>query len=223
MMRIPKNIERRAVDEEIRYSGRDRLIEGYALVFNSKSNPLGGDNFFEIIRPEALTVDVLNRSDIFAKLDHDDFRGILARSKFGKGTLELEIDEKGLKYKFQAPKTALGDEVLEYLQRGDITGSSFAFTVAENGAEMQTENGVTIRYIKSFHRLYDVSPVFSPAYDETSVGIAQRALDEFVETNKTAEIEAEKRAQAEAAEAEAAARAVKIEAYYKNLKQCYKL
>jgi hypothetical protein len=83
----------------------------------------------------------------------------------------LELDEHGLKYRFEAPKTALGDEVLEYLHRGDITGSSFAFSINKNDKESERwhkEGNVLYRDIYRIERLYDVSPVFSPAYETTT-------------------------------------------------------
>jgi len=96
-------------------------------------------------------------------LNHQNERGILARSKNGSGSLILEVDETGLKYLFEAPNTALGDELLEYLKRGDITGSSFAFVVKED--KWENRDGSYLRRIKSFDLLFDVSPVFNPAYN----------------------------------------------------------
>ena len=45
-------------------------------------------------------------------LNHNEERGVLARSKFGNGSLELTIDDTGLRYKFDAPNTQLGDEII---------------------------------------------------------------------------------------------------------------
>ena len=153
------------------------------------------------------------RSDIMALLNHNDSRGILARSRFGKGSLSLEIDEVGLKYRFEAPKTALGDELLEYLRRNDITSSSFAFTVSEDIWEKQTD-GTYIRTITKFDKLFDVSPVFEPAYDSTSVKCVRFAEIQEEErlANEKAMKEAEERAEAEALEAKA-----KIEEYYNSI------
>lgn len=95
----------------------------------------------------------------------------MARSKYGDGSLLLEVDDKGVRYMFEAPKTALGDELLEYLKRGDITSSSFAFTIDKNDstAERWTKkDGIIYRDIYKIDRLYDVSPVFQPAYEQTS-------------------------------------------------------
>lgn len=142
-----------------------RLVDGYASVFNSLSEDLGG--FKEKIDIKAFD-NVIEKSDVFALLNHDSKRGILARSKFGKGTLNLTIDEKGLKYSFEAPHTALGDEAIEMIKRGDIDSSSFAFTVESDKWEKQSD-GTYIRTILKFNELFDISPVLTPAYQATSV------------------------------------------------------
>lgn len=200
-----RSIECRAVENS-------RTVEGYALVFNSLSKNLGG--FYERISPDSLG-DVVMRSDIMALLNHDKSRGILARSRYGKGSLSLEIDEVGLKYRFEAPKTALGDELLEYLRRNDITSSSFAFIVGEDSWKKESD-GTYIRTITKFNKLVDISPVFEAAYDATSVVCARFAEiqeEERLENERLMK-EAEERAAAEAAEAK-----VKLEEYYNTLKE----
>lgn len=199
--------EIRNIDLEIVANEDSRTVEGYAIVFNSLSLDLGG--FREIILPEAID-GVIERSDILALLNHDKTRGILARSKQGKGSLTLEIDEKGLKYRFEAPHTALGDEVLEYLRRGEITSSSFAFTIDE---DMWEKNGEEyIRTIKSFKQLFDISPVFSPAYEATT---ACKRFAEIQEEERKAIEEAKREADIKAAEEKRQA----LEDYYNNLKE----
>lgn len=160
------NKERRKIDNEIT-SVNERTIEGYALIFNSLSEDLGG--FKEQIDSNALS-DVIVKSDVFALLNHNEERGILARSKNGKGTLQLSIDEKGLKYTFDAPTFDLGNEVLFHIRNKNITQSSFAFLVAEDNFEKQSD-GTFIRTIKKIEQLYDVSPVYQPAYSATVVDV----------------------------------------------------
>lgn len=203
---------------EIRAVAESRNVDGYAMVFNSLSENLGG--FRETIVPEAVD-GVIERSDIMAVLNHDNSRGILARSRYGNGSLSLEADEKGLRYYFDAPHTSLGDECLEYLRRGDITQSSFAFTVAEDSWAKQ-EDGTYIRTILKFDRLFDVSPVFTPAYAETSVKC--RSFDEFKaeEERKEAEAKAEQeRIEQEQREAEEAEKEAKLKEYYDQLRTEY--
>lgn len=167
-------------EKEIRNVGNistleeSRKVEGYALVFNSQSEDLG---FYETISTDAITDETIRKSDVMCLLDHDKNRGILARSRYGKGSLKLSVDDKGLKYEFEAPKTALGDELLEMLRRGDINQSSFAFSIAEGGDKWEKKNNNYYRTITKIERLYDVSPVFTPAYPSTSVGC--RNFDDF--------------------------------------------
>lgn len=155
--------EIRNIAAEVTVDEESRKVEGYALLFNVPSDGL---DIEEIIEPRALD-GVIEKSNVFALLNHDERRGILARSKKGVGTLSLTVDGKGLRYRFDAPRTALGDELLEYLKRGEVTESSFAFTVAEDVWEKKGETWK--RTIKKIDELYDVSPVYDAAYSKTTV------------------------------------------------------
>ena len=157
-----KNIQYRNFNIEYRVDDASnpdsRTVEGYGSVFETPSADLG---FIETISRSAITEDTIKNSDVFATLNHDDDK-ILARSRYGEGSLELTVDEKGLRYRFEAPKTNLGDELLEHLNRREITSSSFAFTVADDIWEKR--DGQIYRTITKIDRIYDVSPVFEPAY-----------------------------------------------------------
>lgn len=157
----------RQADEE------SRLVEGYALLFETSSDHL---DFEEVIERTALE-GVIGVSDVFALLNHSKERGILARSINGEGSLSLEVDEKGLKYRFDAPKTALGEELLENLRRGEINQSSFAFTVKSDKWERKAD-GSWKRTIHQFDKLYDVSPVYNAAYSQTSVYMRGKEMEE---------------------------------------------
>ncbi|MCR8874884.1 HK97 family phage prohead protease [Phocaeicola barnesiae] len=155
-------------------NNESRKVEGYALVFNTESEDLG---FYETISQSAINEETIRKSDVMCLLDHSKNRGILARSRYGKGSLKLSIDEKGLKYEFDAPRTSLGDELLEMLRRGDINQSSFAFSVATDGDKWEKRDNKYYRTITKIERLFDVSPVYTPAYTSTSVGC--RNFDDF--------------------------------------------
>lgn len=185
-MRKDNNIEVRAIRSTPVVNPDSRTVEGYAVVFNSQSEDLG---FYETINPAAITEEVLMRSDVFCLFNHDQDK-VLARSKNGTGSLQLQLDEQGLKYTFTAPNTDLGDELLEYLRRGDIDSSSFAFTVStDEGSEVWTTgtDGRQYREILKIDELHDVSPVWNPAYSSTSV--SQRTLDKL---NQLREMQDEK-------------------------------
>ena len=211
--------ELRYIDSEFRAVEDSRNVDGYALLFNVTSRNLGG--FVERIESNALD-GVIEQSDVMAVLNHDASRGILARSRYGNGSLTLSVDEKGLRYTFDAPHTALGDECLEYLRRGDITQSSFAFAVKEDAWEKQ-DDGTYVRTIKRFERLYDVSPVYEPAYFGTNVSC--RSFDEFKAAEAQAEEEArlaDEKRQAEEEAAKEAEKQTKLDEYYKSIRESYK-
>lgn len=170
-------------DAEIRLIEETKKVIGYALVFDKLSEDLGG--FREIISPESLE-GVLEKSDVLALLNHNRHKGVLARSNRMKGTLELKIDRKGLKYSFEPPNYSLGHELVEGIRRGDIQNSSFAFSLPDGGAEFKrTEDGELIRIIHKFDKIFDVSPCYTPAYQDTTVAI--RSLEEFRESEEETE------------------------------------
>lgn len=166
--------ERRMIEDNITTLPDSRKVEGYAVVFNSESKNLGG--FVEVIDAKALD-GVLERSDVLCLLNHNEDKGVLARSNKGKGSLTLEVDDIGLRFSFEAPNTALGDELLEGLRRGDISTSSFAFKVSDD-KWTKRDDGTYLRTINGIQELFDVSPVYKAAYDATSVKADTRGMDE---------------------------------------------
>ena len=168
------NIETRIDSTE---DGKE-IVVGHASMYNTRSEFMG---FYETISENAFTDDLIKSSDVRALINHDQ-NLILARNT--SGTLKLEADKKGLRYEFEMPQTSYGKDLAISMKRGDITQSSFAFTVDED--EWSTdENGNDLRTIKKIKRLYDVSPVTYPAYtDANDLIIAQRGLKEYKETLK---------------------------------------
>ncbi|OAV64475.1 phage prohead protease, HK97 family [Bacteroidales bacterium Barb4] len=176
-----------------------RTITGYALVFNRESKVMFDFEkkrfFVEVIKPQAVTRSLIESCDIKGVIQHDTGR-LLARSNNGKGTLSLTIDDYGLKYRFEAPKTTDGDWAIEMIGRGDVFGSSFAYTTNERENVKYTKRdgtkhmgGLLLREVEQIDRLYDVSIVVNPAYDATTV--EARSLDQYFEEGETAEQKAE--------------------------------
>lgn len=145
---------------------KPRVIEGYAVRFNEESQNLG---FTEVIDRGAITQEVIDNSDIYCLSNHDPNK-VLARSRYGKGSLQLELREDGLFYSFEAPETEIGRECLEHIKRGEMFSSSFAFIVSmEDGSEKwEKMDGVVKRTIYKIDRLFDVSCVYEPAYLTTT-------------------------------------------------------
>jgi HK97 family phage prohead protease len=170
-MNTEKKIEKRTSDIES-YDSEKGVVSGYAAVFDTPSINLG---FSEIIERGAITEDTIKASDVYAVIDHNRFNGVLARSRYGEGSLRLTLDEKGLKYEFALPETNAGNELRSYLDRGEITSSSFAFTVVSD--EWSNSDGTFVRKVKSIDRIFDVSPVFEAAYEGTEVAL--RSLENF--------------------------------------------
>jgi HK97 family phage prohead protease/HK97 family phage major capsid protein len=161
-----------------RSNPESRTVCGYAVRFDTDSVDMG---FTEKIMPGAITEETIQRSDVLALLNHDEQK-VLARCKNGNGSMKLEIREEGLYYEFDAPNTIYGDELLEQLSRGDISQSSFAFTVStEEGANKwyRDANGNSRRDIYKIDRLFDCSPVYFPAYELTTV--SRRSLEALSE------------------------------------------
>ena len=208
---------------EIRAKEDSRKVEGYAAVYDTESLDLGG--FTEIIARGAFD-DVIAQSDVFARFNHNGEK-VLARSNHGKGSLKLSLDERGLHYEFNAPKTELGNELLEFLRSGDISESSFAFTVASD-TWTKTEDGRYLRTINKIDRLYDVSPVWNAAYG-SATSVANRSLDEFKQKEaeeearlKAEQEEAERLAQEQREKEEREQKEAEIKAKYDALREEYK-
>lgn len=147
-------------------AGSSGKIGGYAAVFSRISQNLGG--FVEVVEPSAF-----NKSrgdgwpDVACRYNHDDFYVMgttVAR------TLSLAVDEMGLLYEADPPKSRA--DVVELIERGDVVKSSFAFRVINPAVDEDwtlTDQGFPLRKLLSV-QLVDVAPVNSPAYTDTTVG-----------------------------------------------------
>jgi len=168
------SMEKRLFNIETRMEeGETMNVVGHASVYNTMSEDLGG--FREIIAPGAFD-DVLD-NDVRALINHD---GNLILARTTSGTLKLSTDEKGLKYEFDMPQTSYGKDLAISMKRGDVTQSSFAFTVENDNWE--TKDGMDVRTITKVKRLFDVSPVTYPAYpDADDLVIAKRSLSVYKE------------------------------------------
>lgn len=155
----------------------ERIIEGYAIVFDELSEDLGG--FREMILPEAVTQELIDKSDIYYLYNHNNDSTPLARSNHGQGSLELTIDNKGLKYRFNCINT----EFYELVKRGDLDKSSFAFSLPKDGSGEIWEKSSEYNYVRKIvkiEQLYDCSAVLVPAYSATELyarNLAKKEID----------------------------------------------
>ena len=196
MKRFPNS---QPVTIEQRENGQ-AVLSGYASVFY-RSDDSGTQyelmrDYFERIEPTAFDEALDEKHDTRALFNHDPSQ-ILGRSS--AGTLRLKVDEIGLRYEIDVPDTQLGRDLSTSIERGDVTGSSFAFSVREDGAtiERDKQSGTTVRSLASLN-LHDVGPVTVPAYASTTTGVrseenveeAREALEAFQEDEKQHEAEA---------------------------------
>lgn len=152
-----------------------RTVVGYAAKFNSPSEDMG---FIEIIEEGAFS-EAIGTSDVRALFNHDP-NLVFARSNQGAGTLAIEEDSVGLRYQFDVPTTTFGNDFLIMLKRGDVSQSSFAFSVKEQSWETKKLDNGDIQYtrrIKKVDRLFDVSPVTYPAYPDTEVALRSKPAE----------------------------------------------
>lgn len=163
------NVERRTItnDFEVRAAGGFTTITGYASVFNSLSQNLGG--FVEQVAPGAFKKTILE-ADVRALFNHDP-NYVLGRNK--AGTLRMVEDGKGLAYEVDLPDTQQARDLAESMRRGDITQSSFGFRVIRDSWGV-TADDYPLRTLEEV-ALYDVSPVTYPAYTEASSALRSLA------------------------------------------------
>lgn len=162
----------------------ERTIEGYAVVFGQRSrvmfDKVSRRYFVEIIQQGAVTEEMLRNWDIKALCEHDKGR-MLARCFKGTGSLTLNVDNHGVKYRFNAPNTPDGDYAVEMIKRGDIFGSSFAFWADEtkNVRYSKETDGMLLRTVTKIDLMSDIAIVSDPAYMGTEVNV--RSLDAYFE------------------------------------------
>lgn len=157
--------------------GTDTYIRGYAVVFEQYSKPIW-DEWVEIISRNAFAD--TDMSDVVMVVDHArDVSSVLARSRNGEGTLEITIDEVGVAFRFKAPDTRAGRDIVELVERGDISECSFAFWVAKDTWTYDVafnDKTYDVRRIEAVAKLADLSIVVSGQYGQTSVSVEERAL-----------------------------------------------
>lgn len=145
--------------------GRIATLAGYAAIFNSLSEDLGG--FREFIRAGAFSNSLNRGDDIRAFFAHDSSMIIGRRSA---NTLTLTEDAKGLAVEIAVPDTSVGRDLVVSVKRRDLTGMSFGFNTVEQEWTRQNKDG-DLLYRRELLQvdLFEVSPVAFPAYADTSV------------------------------------------------------
>jgi len=194
-------------------SGSPLVVEGYAAVYNSESKPLSlgnGKQFIETIERGAFDNAVANVNnqtrDCVATFQHQR-KTMMARTS--SGTLELESDDVGLKFRFEMPNTQVGRDVSVMLERRDLSQCSFVARVNNDGFKMERDDdGQYKQTISRVDELLDISLVIDPAYSDTYIAEITRSIEETEEVEaktKEDELELQRKTEDEAAEKESQA------------------
>ncbi|MCV3330470.1 phage major capsid protein [Pediococcus pentosaceus] len=177
----PEDPEATEEDKKDKVDDKDgKKISGYAIVFNKPSKPIpdGDSSFTEIIDPKAL--ENTDLSDVVMLSNHD-YSKPLATVK--AGTLKLDVDGKGLHFEATLPNTTDGSDTFENVKAGNIDSASFRFANASDQWS-QDDDGKITRTITHIGDIFEISSVTVPAYDDSSVEVAKRSFDQFLNQNK---------------------------------------
>ena len=154
-------IRTNSVDFEVRAEGDGMTFTGYASVFNSPSEDLGG--FIEYVAPGAFKRSLQSRNEVKLLWNHDSGEPL---ASLRGGTMQLVEDERGLKVTAQLPQTSRGRDVAELLRTNVINEMSFGFNVIKDS---WSRDGQT-RTLESV-RLFEVSVVSFGAYKATEAAV----------------------------------------------------
>ncbi|AMV23431.1 Caudovirus prohead protease [Gemmata sp. SH-PL17] len=168
-----------------RSDGALPLIAGYAAVFYRADDPATeyemwaadsyGPRVVERIMPRAFDK-AIKEDDVRGLFNHDS-AVVLGRS--GAGTLRLSVDSVGLRYEIDPPDTQAARDLIKSLQRGDISGSSFAFYPRDTSRrDVAAIDGKPAELVieRNDLQLFDVGPVTFPAYTGASAGVRSGEL-----------------------------------------------
>ncbi|MCU7557262.1 HK97 family phage prohead protease [Macrococcus capreoli] len=166
--------EVRTLANNIEVGESDMVVEGYALRFNQWSEILG--NFREVILPEALNGTVFD--DVRLLFNHD-WSNVLGRQT--AKTLEIIVDDIGLRFKAKLPNTNLARDVYESIKAGNINQCSFEFFASDEGKQIEYDPDEKIykHTITKIDNIREISIVSLPAYKTSDVKIAQRSIEKY--------------------------------------------
>ncbi len=139
------------------------ILEGRPIVYDSPTlikEPFG--SYTEVVRRGAL--DGADINDTRLLYNHDLNRIPLARTP---KTMRLDVDSAGLRMVAMLPDTEEGRSVHTAVRRGDLSGMSFAFKVADGGSQYDAKTNT--RIISKIAKVYECSIVPFPSYPTTSV------------------------------------------------------
>ena len=202
--------------EETNQDKRAGRLTGTPIVFNQVTD-LGWIR--EMIEPGAL--DNTDLKDVRFLVGHDTSGIPLARSRNNNenSTMQLTVTDRGMEIRvdLDIENNPRAKELYSAVQRGDISGMSFMFTVDKDSWE-DLESEQPLRRITSISRVFEVSAVTFPAYEGTDIQAASE--DQALESAKASLESARKQLEEErAAQAENERRTAAIERLEKLTKE----
>lgn len=168
-------MEKRTVNLQFRSTDLEtRKIEGYAAVFSDEYTKLKdrwGDCFYEKISPGAFLKTLNDKSrDKFMLINHD-WNKVVGRTN---SNLELEEDNKGLRFSLEIPNTSDGNDLLENVRLGLVKGCSFGFNIVNQKTRWDDD--------WNFYRditevdLFEITATPIPAYSDTEISCRSEEL-----------------------------------------------
>lgn len=148
-------------------------VAGHAAVWNTLSLPLYDwweGRYVEQIAVGAFTK-TLQEADVRMLINHNPD---LVCARTASGTLRLAEDNVGLAIDADMADTSYCRDLAALLARGDVDQMSFMFEVVRDEWD-ETAEGTPRRTLLEC-KLYDVSPVTFPAYEETEIGLRAGAV-----------------------------------------------
>ena len=196
----------REASAEEAQNGSLGVISGTAIVFNAESRVIDeyGETFREVILPEAVSMEFLNKQDIKLNMLHKRDM-TFGRCIYGsEGNMTITRDDKGVHFEVQVPDCDLGIRARELTKAGVFTGSSFEFYPKAYDIEEREVNGK--REIKVIHKELESIGAFTLAMDPAYLQTSLHARELYDQTpagiaDKKAEEEAKQREEQEKEEA----------------------
>lgn len=182
-MAIKNDREYRDIElREFELKDEDYIVEGYAAIFDEPYVLWEDEDgtYYEDISSKAF--ENTNMDDVIFLYNHEG----MVYARISNGTLNIDIDEKGIKVRADLSSTQASREMYEAIKTGLVTKMSWAFTISDDEYDRKTRT----RTVKGVKRIYDVSSVSLPANPATSIS-ARAFIDGVI---KEAEAERLKRA-----------------------------